>query len=226
MGNLIAFVSMWIVLILGTLGAGLLLIPVYWALVFRNSESRVAKASEKLFSTLMDGEQLRASALQMRLCSLLSRRLLLGITSSRIILIDRSLFGGFTMKDYQWKDLKEATLAENIFPAWFGSRLSFLAGGQSLQINGIKSDAASQVYKEAQKQEQEWEEKNRIRKLEEVRAASGATMVQTGGAVRNADEKDSALDEIQKAKQMLDTEVISDAEFNEIKAKILSRGQF
>jgi len=70
MGNLVGFVFLWIVLIVSTLGTGLLLLPVYWALVFRNSESRVAKATEKLRSTLMEDEQLRASAIQMRLSSL------------------------------------------------------------------------------------------------------------------------------------------------------------
>lgn len=226
MGSLITFIALWTVLIISTAGIGLLLVPVYWALVFRNAESRVAKATEKLTSTLMDGEQLRASALQMRLSSLLSRRLLLGITSSRIILINRSLFGGFSMQDYQWKDLEDAQLAENIFPAWFGSRLVFGIGGTTLQIDGIKSDDASQVYKEAQRQEQEWEEKRRVRQLEEVRAASGATMVNTGGAAAGSSAPSAALDEIQKAKEMLESGVISDAEFSEIKAKILSRGQF
>ena len=225
MGNLIAFILMWIVLI-SAFGIGLLLIPVYWLLVIRGSAARAIKAEDKLKSTLIDGEQIRASAFQMRISSLMSRRLLLVATSSRVVLIDRSIFGGFDMKDYQWKDLQDARLAENTLPNWFGSRLDFKIGKSPLTINGIKCDIASQVYKESQRQEQEWEEKRRVRKLEEVRAASGATILHAGGMAPNGSAPADALEEIRKAKEMLDTAIISDSEFNEIKAKILSRGQF
>lgn len=226
MGNLVAFVIVWLLLIGSTLGAGLLLIPVYWALVFRNSSGRVKKAEEKLSSTLMDNERLIGSALQMRISSLTSRRLLLGITTSRIIQINRPLFGGFSMMDRQWKDLLDAELVENIMPGWFGSRLTFKFQDLNVEINGITSDSASRIYEEAQRQEQDWEEKRRVRELEEVRAASGATLVNTGGAASGGRTADTALDEIKKAKEMLESCVISDAEFSEIKAKILSRGLF
>jgi hypothetical protein len=226
MGNLVAFVVAWIVFITLTAGLGLLLVPVYWAFVFRNSGGRVKKAEEKLSSTLMDNESLIGSALQMRISSLMSRRLLLGITTSRIIQINRPLFGGFSMTDRQWKDLRDAKLAENIMPGWFGSRLTFKFEDSNVEINGITNDSASRIYKEAQQQEQDWEEKRRVRELEEVRAASGATLVNTGGAAAGGSGADASLDEITKAKQMLESGVISDAEFSEIKAKILSRGQF
>ena len=226
MGNLAAFVIAWTFLIVGTLGTGLLLVPVYWALVFRNSGGRVKKAEEKLSSTLMENERLIGAALQMRISSLMSRRLLLGITTSRIVQINRPLFGGFSMVDRQWKDLRDAKLSENIMPAWFGSRLTFKFQDSNVEINGITSDSASRIYKEAQQQEQDWEEKRRVRELEEIRAASGATLLNAGGFAAGGSGADASLDEITKAKQMLESGVISDAEFSEIKAKILSRGQF
>jgi hypothetical protein len=226
MGNLVAFVIAWTFLIVSTLGTGVLLVPVYWALVFRNSGGRVKKAEEKLSSTLMENERLIGDALQMRISSLMSRRQLLGITTSRIVHINRSLFGGFSMVDRQWKDLRDAKLSENIMPAWFGSRLTFKFQDSNVEINGITSDSASRIYKEAQQQEQEWEEKRRVRELEETRAASGATLLNVGDAAAGGSGVDASLDEITKAKQMLESGVISDAEFSEIKAKILSRGQF
>lgn len=226
MGNLIAFVLVWTILIVITMGIGILLVPVYWALVIRGSAERARKATDKLKSTLIDGEHIRASAFQLRIASLMSRRLLLAATSSRVVLIDRSVFGGFNMRDYQWKDLRDARIAENTLPNWFGSRLDFQIGKSTLSIDGIKCDIASLVYKESQRQEQEWEEKRRVRELEEVRAASGATTLHAGGMTPTGSAPADALEEIRKAKEMLDAEIISDSEFNEIKAKILSRGQF
>jgi len=38
MGNLITFIALWTALIISTMGVGLLLVPVYWALVFRGAE--------------------------------------------------------------------------------------------------------------------------------------------------------------------------------------------
>jgi hypothetical protein len=224
-GNLVVFVVAWLFLF-AFFGTGFFLAPVYWALVFRNSGGRVKKVEEKLSSILMENDRIIGSAFQMRISSLMSRRLLLGITTSRIILINRPLFGGFSMTDRQWKDLRDAKLTENIMPGWFGSRLTFKFEDSNVETNGITSDSASRIYKEAQQQEQDWEEKRRVRELEEVRAASGATLVNTGGAAAGGSGADTSLNEIQKAKQMLESGVISDVEFSEIKAKILSRGQF
>src|SRR5687767_1281067 len=89
---------------------------IYWAVVVRGTEARKAKAVEKLASTLMTNEQKLADAIQLRLCALTSRRLVVAATSSRVILIERALLGGFTMEDYQWKDLHDATLSENLLP--------------------------------------------------------------------------------------------------------------
>ena len=41
----------------------------------------------------------------------------------------------------------------------------------------------------------------------------------------HSSEVTSSIDEIKKAKEMLDQGVISDAEFNELKSKILSQGR-
>ena len=61
-----------------------------------------------------------------RIASLFKRRELIAITNSRFISINRSLFGGFTMRDYQWKDLNDVKLAENILPGIFGFSLRFV----------------------------------------------------------------------------------------------------
>jgi hypothetical protein len=247
LANLAWFIFLWIA-ILGvivafvvTVGYGSLLIPaylalalVYWALVIRGSEGRKVRAGEKLTSTLMASEHTLGDAIQLRLCALLSRRLVVAATSSRVILIRRPFLGGFTMKDYQWKDLHDADLSENVFPKLFGSRLSFSiryegegATEDRLVIDGIEGRLASQIYSTAQDQEQAWEEKRRVRTMEEARASSGGLTL--GGYPSPAGAGNagaSALDELERAKKLLDAGVISDAEFNEIKSKILSRQAF
>jgi hypothetical protein len=239
LANLFWFVLGWVVILsvafaLGPVpfGLALLLIPAYWALVIRGSDVRKQRAAEKLTSTLMPNEQKLRDAIQLRICALFARRLMVAATSSRVIVVKRPLLGGFTMKDYQWKDLRDAALSENVIPNLFGSRLSIAVrrdgtGGVEdyVTIDGIESREASELYSRAQDQEQAWEEKRRVRTMEEARASSGgitlggAPLASSGGSSVTT----SALEELERAKKLLDAGVVSDAEFNEIKSKILSR---
>ncbi|MGE0157793.1 MAG: SHOCT domain-containing protein [Gemmatimonadales bacterium] len=217
----------WAVAVVGALGL------IYWALVIRGLESRRQKALDKLSSTLMTNEQTLGDAIQLRSCALLSRRLVVAATSSRVILIARPLLGGFTMRDYQWKDLQDATLSENLLPNLFGSRLSFTIrrDGQDeiegvVVADGIETRVAARLYTAAQDQEQAWEEKRRVRSMEEARASSGGISLGGYGGNGGGGASVSTLDELERAKKLLDTGVISDVEFNEIKSKILSRQAF
>lgn len=223
------FTLVWLVIAVSTVGIGLLLAIPYYFLVFHGADARAKKADEKMQSTLMKGESVTAKGLQRRPFALWSRRQMIAITSSRIVLVSRSLLGGFSMKDYQWKDLHDAKLAENVLPNFFGSHLSFetKGGSASITIDGLDSPIASQIYSHAQAQEQEWEEKNRIRSLEEKRAAAGGVVVHAGagsGGAAPAKDDNSVFEGLEKAKKLLDAGAISDAEYQEMKSKILARG--
>jgi hypothetical protein len=242
LANFARFVLLWLAILvaafLGLQWLGILVVAalglLYWFLVVRGSEARRATALEKLASTLMTSEQNLGDAIQLRLCALTSRRLVVATTTSRVILIKRPLLGGFTMEDYQWKDLHDATLSENLLPNVFGSRLTFSIRreGQTepegkIVADGLDARVASRLYTAAQDQEQAWEEKRRVRTMEEARASSGGiTLGSYSGAASAGAPGGSALEEIERAKKLLDTGAISDAEFNEIKAKILSRQAF
>ena len=223
--KIIQFIFVWGVIAIGTMGFGLILFQLYYWLVFIGGEARVQKAQDKLQSTLMKGEAVIASGLQQRLFGLLSRRTLVAITSSRLIEIRRSQLGGFDMKDYQWKDLRDARMSENIIPNVFGAKLELDArsGTANIIIDGLPSTVASTIYSHAQAQEQEWEEKNRIRDLEEKRAMSGASVVNVAGqGGAKADEGD-LFASLEKAKKLFDAGAISDSEYQELKAKIISK---
>lgn len=224
--NAFLFSIAWIFVVVFTLGIGLIAVPVYWFFVIRNADVRAVKAEEKLGSALMKGESVIDKGLQKRLYALSTRRQLIAITNSRIVLISRSIFGGFSMKDYQWKDLRDAQLTENVLPDFCGSKLSFIVNKSQtgIVIDGLPSNVASVIYSHAQTQEQEWEEKNRIRLLEEKRAASGASVVNVGEASRSGPKGDSIFENLEKAKRLLDSGVISDSEYQELKSKILNGG--
>lgn len=221
---------------------GIILIPLYFFFVFFGSANRKRKVASKIDAMLVDGERIVASAIEYRAMSLFRRRRSIFTTNNRIIFIKRNLLGGYQMMDRKWKDLRDAQMSENSLPGLSGTALYFSfidAPGESMQLAGVSPDDAAKVYTFAQSQEQAWEEKRRVRDLEEKRAASGGINFhgfpqQSGpseplnptlisGKTIDASPSDIVASEINRAKVLLDSGSISDDEFQEIKSKILNR---
>jgi hypothetical protein len=228
-GNLIFFTIFYaiaIIMIMPIVGIPVLILHLF--LIFGGAGKRIEKVQQKLHDSLMDGESIVVHGNEMRPYALFSRRSLIAISNSRVIYFKRPILGGFSMIDIQWKDVTDAELSQNILPNICGSKISFT---HSIEKNNIiiniSSEPATQIYKYAQKEEQAWEEKHRIRAIEETRAAAGGTYINppSSTAPANQPEGKSVLDEINEAKEMLDQGIISDAEFNELKSKILNQGR-
>lgn len=223
--ELLKAVGLWLLVSVLSLGVGLIPLAIWAALVFLGAEERAQKARATLKSTLMTGEQIVAEAVQHRVFALFRRRIVIAITSSRILTVQRGLLGGFKMADMQWKDLKDVRLEQNILDALCGSNLAFdslLLGHPGLIVDGVPCEAATAMYAKAQYEEQAWEEKRRVRGLEETRAASGGVMIGSADGAGGGG-SDRMVEEIRKAKELLDAGAISDTEFQEMKAKILGR---
>ena len=188
---------------------------------------------EHLRSVLIPNETLEAWAIQRRVFALTHRRLLLAATSGRLILLTRKLLGGFDVSDIRWQDLEEVTLRVGMLgaallvragkPTDFASQGS--QGSQRFEFEGLRKDQAQAVYRICQAQDQAWREKRRVRELEELRARAGGIQVTPGlgGYTPPAGSAQSeAVRRLQEAKQMLDGKLITDAEYEAIKAKIVS----
>lgn len=223
--SLLQAIGIWLLIVVLSFGVGAIALAAWAALVFLGAAERADKANATLDKTLMTGESVIARALQHRVFSLFSRRTAIAITSSRILVVRRGLLGGFKMADMQWKDLKDVRLEQNILDNLCGSNLAFdslLAGHPGIAVDGVPSVAASGMYAKAQYEEQAWEEKRRVRGLEETRAASGGVTIGASDGAGGAS-GDRMIEEIRKAKELLDSGAVSDAEFQEMKAKILGR---
>ena len=103
-----------------------------------------------------------------------------------------------------------------------------LAGAEGtarlLSLHGLRKDQAQEVYRACQFQEQAWREKRRVRELEELRAKSGGVHLGggvTGMAAGGGDATRSPQARLQRAKEMLDQGLVTDAEYEQVKARIL-----
>ena len=203
------------------------------------AEPGLRRAMEHLQSVLIPGETLEAWAVQRRLFALNHRRVLVAASSGRLIRIARKLIGGFDLHDIRWQDLEEVRLRVGIFSADLSVRTGRPAdlasqgesGNQQMEIAGLRKAQAEAVYRICQAQDQQWREKRRIRELEELRARAGGFQLSTGapsiapapasGAATGAPD---AVRRLQEAKQMLDSKLITDSEYEAIKARIVASG--
>ena len=194
-------------------------------------DTNVDQAIQHLKSVLVSGETLDAWAVQVRLFSLTHRRMLIAATTGRFIVIKRSLFGGYEMSDFRWQDLGDVKLkvglfAADIFIRKFGSTDLAInkTASDYLTLTGFEKNQTENIYRIAQAQDQAWREKRRVRELEELRAKSGGyNLTAMQGSMPGTEHStEDPLVRLQKAKAMLDNKLITDSEFETIKARIIS----
>jgi hypothetical protein len=193
---------------------------------------RIQRALREVDALLVPGETMQAFAIQRRLFALTKRRAVVAATSGRFISLARGFFGGYTPTDLRWQDIEEVHLHVGIF----GANLTITtsprqdlasaahASGTIVSL-GLRKAEAERVYRVCQAQSQAWREKRRVRDLDELRAKSGGIQFGTAAAP-GSPSSDAAVDPVarlQQAKTMLASGLITDAEFESIKAKIVDR---
>jgi hypothetical protein len=193
-------------------------------------DSGVARALEHLKSVLTAGETIEASAIQRRLFGLTHRRVVVAATTGRFLALRRGLFGGFSLTDIRWQDLKEVNIRVGIIGASltivaFASPDLASASAQTVTqvFEGLRKAEAEALYRIAQGHDQAWREKRRVRDLEELRARAGG--IQVGalpGAVSDSTTGDATA-RLQRAKSMLAGGLITDSEYEALKARIINQ---
>lgn len=193
------------------------------------TEEGLSGALSTLKGLLTDGETLEAWATQRRIYALTHRRICIAATSGRFITLKRRLLGGYDSADIRWQDLKEARISAGILAA----DLTVVAQSSSdlnigAEVNriwsfeGLRKDQAQAMYRICQQHDQVWREKRRVRELEELRAKSGGVQLQTQTGYTGEPGESEAVRRLRQAKEMLEAKLITDSEFESIKAKIVS----
>lgn len=193
-----------------------------------HEDDDLREARKILQSMLVPGESILAFAVQRRLFALSHRRVMVAATTGRLLGISRGLIGGFTPIDLRWQDLKNVRIEAGVF----GSDLTITGLSQpdlassgtdiTMTFEGLRKEEAQAIYRACQSQEQAWREKRRLRELEELRAQSGGFQATTPPLSGEPDEADP-MERLRRAKSMLDQGLISDAEYETVKARIVGQ---
>jgi hypothetical protein len=195
-------------------------------------DARISSGLRELQGLLVPGERLLAHAVQRRIFALFKRRVIAAATTGRFIGLYRGVIGGYTPYDVRWQDLKDVSIRAGIFGADltisslatddFGSHEQGAKG--RMVFDGLRKEQAQEVYKICQAQEQSWREKRRVRDLDELRAESGGvqfgSMPMVGGTAAPSSAGDPT-ERLRRAKEMLDNGLITDTEYESIKARVV-----
>jgi hypothetical protein len=193
------------------------------------SDENELNALNAIATLLVNGENILLWAIQRRLFALFNRRELVVVTENRFLYIKRGLFGGFDVYDTRWQDLIDSSVKVGIF----SSDLFITVSGASnlvsqqkalgfVKITGLRTEQTAAIYRYSQSMEQVWRERRRVREMEEMRARSGGVNINTSPNAQSSQGQSSALERLTQAKDLLDKGLISDAQYEEIKAKITS----
>ena len=200
--------------------------------MFSSSELRLRSAISKLQSLLVAGENIEHLATQVYIFALINfnRRAIIAATPMRMIIFKRGLFGGYELTDIRWQDLENVNISESFFENIFGASFTIkIRQGSTLIVKGVQSVQVRPLYVYSQQQEQSWREKNRIRKIEEDRAKAGGITIGNPNSMTNPTpasssplEQDTVMLRIQKAKALFDQGLMSDDEYEAVKARIFN----
>lgn len=140
-------------------------------------------------------------------------------TGNRILVYRPHVLGRVDFDDFLWQDVENVTVKQGVLSAEVTVTTS---DGRSATLGGLDKDQAKRLYGISQQLEQEWREKRRIRLMEEDRARAGGVYLAAPTSTGDAPSTEDPTQKLARAKALLDQGLISEAEYETVKAKILS----
>lgn len=191
------------------------------------NENQDPKAVEKLMGKvsglLTAGEEVEYIAVQKKPVINTSPDCV-ALTNKRVIFCRPKNFGlSMEFKDYQWKDVLDIHIKENMLGADFALKT---AKGSDL-MDYLPKEQARRLYQFGQGKEEEARDYRRQRELEDKRAAAGGGITVNAGVAPAptalpAAATNDPIEQLRKLKTLLENELITQAEYDERRATILA----
>ncbi|SFC96535.1 PH domain-containing protein [Flavobacterium phragmitis] len=182
----------------------------------------VEKLMPKIVGLLTSGEQIEYIAVQKKPAINLSPDCI-ALTNKRIIFCRPKNLGlSMDFQDYAWKDIADCHMKEGIIGATFSMKT---IRGTMNMLDYLPKAQARKLYQFAQQKEEEMIIYRREHDLETKRAIAGGGITVNAGlpTSQNQEPKEDPLETLQKLKKLLESEIISQTEFDNKKTEILSK---
>jgi hypothetical protein len=180
-------------------------------------QDTLARVVDGVQSILTPNEEILYIALQNKMSLSLKKDSVVA-TNNRFIIYRPDILGRVRFSDYLWEDVKDVKIHEGMLTADVNVEL---VDGRQEALGGLDKTQVRRLYAICQQKEQEWREKRRIRDMEEARARSGGVHLGAGFTPPNQ-ASDDPVEKLAKAKAMLDQGLITEAEYEGLKAKIIA----
>ena len=177
----------------------------------------LAKVARDVGTILTSNEEILYVALQNATALSISKDSVVA-TNNRVIFYRPALLGRVNFADYLWEDVKNVAIKEGLLAAEMTVEL---IDGRTDRAGNLDKSQIRRLYAISQQKEQEWREKRRVRDMEEARARSGGIQMSMPQGMAGAPAEDPTQKH-SRAKAMLDQGLISEAEYESLKAKIIA----
>lgn len=190
------------------------------------NENQDPKAVEKLLTKVKDlltkDERIEYIAVQKKPLVNLSPDCV-ALTNRRIIFCRPKTLGlSMEFQDYQWKDIVDCHIKEEVLGAIFSIKTT---KGSINFMDHLPKAQARQLYRYGQEREEEMREYRRQQALEHARASSGGVVVNNGIGTEKpmTPSPEDPVVSLKKLKDLLDNQLIDAREYDAKKVEILSR---
>lgn len=193
----------------------------------QQESAQLQKIASEVVAILTANEEILYIALQNPTAMTIKKDAVV-VTTNRIILYKPGIIGRISFVDFQWRDVVSVTMNQGMM----SSEITVgNTSGVSQKVGNLEKQQAKRLYGIAQQLEQEWRERRRVREMEESRARSGGVFLgsmpfSAGPGVpapsAPAEPAEDPVQRMAKAKSMWDQGLITETEFQALKAKILS----
>jgi len=178
------------------------------------NEELANKFLERAKALFTEGEEHHCTVVQQKpLVNFLPHSII--VTNKRIFRQMPGIFGA-KFQDYLWQDMIEVHLKEKML----GVELNFEFDKGSFILDKLPKNQAKKIYSIAQKKEEEWLEKRRLRTIEMEQAKSGATQLNVNS---NASDGGDLKIKLLEIKNLCNEGLITQDEYQYKKNEILKR---
>jgi hypothetical protein len=202
--------------------------PIAQFILDGQSETTVAKLYERVCEILTQNETIEYIAVQAKPIAIAPDCVV--ITNRRFIVFHQRMLGQMDFDDYLWMNLHNAQMKEGVLYGEIHFRAS---DGRVVSMDYLPKAQARRIYRIAQEREEAAIEVRRNRWMEEQRAGATNIMVNAPASPQpvvtpqvpitaEIVSPDDPVAKLKKLKLMLDQGLIEQAEYDAVKAKILS----